>query len=266
MPCPTGRSILAHWFNLRGRPELPDGDLRAARAVHEWRRQLPAAWPRSATYGIPVTREVPTAVGAMTGEELLADSQSGAVARCAAPLAAALQALRALLATHGCVLEGGVDGTEDTPLNADTMESRSRLHGNSCDPGHVLVLARSSAGRSSALAASVGGEVRDADGKSFSSYAAKGERMSGVYLPCLLDPSECSRDPLTIIYTSGHFSALVASEMASSVEGGALWPGRPSRGGDRQRRADPARRRRSTRSSSSRPPRPRLPLTQPPPP
>jgi len=37
------------------------------------------------------------------------------------------------------------------------------------------------------------------EARSFSSYAAKGERMSGVYLPCLLRPDECaSRDPLLL--------------------------------------------------------------------
>ena len=173
-----------------------------------------------ATYGIRDTREAADGEpGAMTGEELLAGLSVRRTLRGALHHSLLhCKPLRALLATHGCVLEGGVDGTEDTPLNADTMESRSRLHGNSCDPGHVLVLAHIFRRPIVCLAAASVGEVRDADGKSFSSYAAKGERMSGVYLPCLLDPSECSRDPITIIYTSGHFSALVASEMASSVE------------------------------------------------
>ena len=70
------------------------------------------------------------------------------------------------------------------------------------------------------FAAAAVGEVREVDaGKSMSSYAATGARMSGIYLPCLLPPEECSRDPLCIAYTPGHFSALVASEAACGLRG-----------------------------------------------
>jgi len=65
------------------------------------------------------------------------------------------------------------------------------------------------------------GEVREVDaGRTFSSYAAKGERMSGVYLPCLLSPDETSRDPIVLAYTPGHFTVLVNSEAAAD---GSVW-------------------------------------------
>ena len=33
---------------------------------------------------------------------------------------------------------------------------------------------------------------------------------NGIYLPVLLDPEQCSRDPIVLAYTAGHFSAVVA--------------------------------------------------------
>ena len=48
-----------------------------------------------------------------------------------------------------------------------------------------------------------------------SQLAAQGSRMSGIYLPCLLRPDECaSRDPILIVYSPGHFSALCSTECA----------------------------------------------------
>ncbi len=44
----------------------------------------------------------------------------------------------------------------------------------------------------------------------------------GVYLPLLWDPSFCSRSPIALGYTRGHFCALVPPEAASDgVSGGA---------------------------------------------
>ena len=150
-------------------------------------------------------------------------------------------ALRELLASHGCILEGGVSGHElpppPPPVAAtatatgaassslpeagslpETLEGRSRLHGNAVDPPHLLVLAHVLR-RPIICYASADpqtGEVRDPDsGRSYSSYAAKGERMSGVYLPHLLPPSECSPEPLAIAYSPGHFSVVVCTESAA---------------------------------------------------
>lgn len=41
-------------------------------------------------------------------------------------------------------------------------------------------------------------------------------RFEGVYLPLLWDPSFCSRSPIALGYTRGHFSALVPTEPYSS--------------------------------------------------
>nr|CAD7600958.1 unnamed protein product [Timema genevievae] len=43
--------------------------------------------------------------------------------------------------------------------------------------------------------------------------------MTGVYLPLLWEPSFCVRSPLALGYTRGHFSALVALEPYSRLEG-----------------------------------------------
>ena len=110
-------------------------------------------------------------------------------------------ALRQLLAAHGAALEPAAAGV-------DTLESRSGRHGSSCDPGHVLLLAHVLARPIVCYANAAVGEVREVDPpRTMSSYAAKGERMSGVYLPCLLDPSECSRTPLALVYTQVSFFA-----------------------------------------------------------
>jgi hypothetical protein len=129
-------------------------------------------------------------------------------------------ALRALLAHHGCVLAGGVSGTEPTS-QVETLEARSALHGNSLDPPHLLVLAHVLRRPVVCYASAAVGEVREVDsGRTFSSYAAKGERMSGIYLPSLLSPDETSRDPIVLAYTPGHFTVLVNSEAASDA---AVW-------------------------------------------
>jgi hypothetical protein len=125
-------------------------------------------------------------------------------------------ALRALLAHHGATLDGGVSGTEPAATTAETLEARSALHGNSLDPPHLLVLAHVLRRPVVCYASASVGEVREVDaGRTFSSYAAKGERMSGVYLPCLLSPDETSRDPIVLAYTPGHFTVLVNSEAAA---------------------------------------------------
>ena len=118
--------------------------------------------------------------------------------------------MRALLAYHGAVLEPASPGV-------DTVESRSVLHGNSCDPAHVLALAHIFRRPIVCYAAARVGEVRELDASSttMSQYAASGSRMSGIYLPCLLRPDECaSRDPILIAYSPGHFSALCSTELA----------------------------------------------------
>lgn len=46
--------------------------------------------------------------------------------------------------------------------------------------------------------------------------AANGLRMSGIFLPHLLPPAQCVREPLLIAYTRGHFSALVTTEAAAA--------------------------------------------------
>lgn len=45
--------------------------------------------------------------------------------------------------------------------------------------------------------------------------------ISGVYLPLLWDPSFCTRSPIALGYTRGHFCALVAPEPSFSSPGGA---------------------------------------------
>jgi len=117
--------------------------------------------------------------------------------------------LRELLAHHGAQLEPAAAGV-------DTVESRSVEHGNSCDPAHVLALAHIFRRPIICYAAASVGEVRDLDeGRTMSQYASTGARMSGIYLPCLLCPSDCvSRDPILIAYTQGHFSALCSTELA----------------------------------------------------
>ena len=107
---------------------------------------------------------------------------------------------------------------EPAAAGADTLESRSVEHGKSCDPGHILALAHIFARPIVCYAAASVGEVRAADtGRTMSSYAASGARMSGIYLPCLLPPHACSRDgPILIAYSHGHFSAVVATDAAAS--------------------------------------------------
>jgi hypothetical protein len=176
-----------------------------------------------ATIGVRDTREaLEGEPGACTAREL----ESIAPRR---TLRAALHAsllgcleLRRLLAAHGVELEGSASGTEPAAANTSTLESRSRLHGNSCDPGHLLVLAHILARPIVCFASAAVGEVRvPDDGRSLSSYAAKGERMSGIYLPCLLPPQSCSsRAPVMLVYTQGHFSALVSPEAAANA---AIW-------------------------------------------
>ena len=52
-----------------------------------------------------------------------------------------------------------------------------------------------------------------------SQLAATGARISGIYLPCLLRPNECaSRDPILIVYSPGHFSALCSTEHAGEPQ------------------------------------------------
>lgn len=87
------------------------------------------------------------------------------------------------------------------------------------DPPHLLVLAHVLRRPIICYAHAAVGEVRDADaGRTFSSYAAKGERMSGIYLPVLHPPHVTSREPVTIAYTPGHFSVLVSSETAAAPQ------------------------------------------------
>ena len=171
-----------------------------------------------ATYGVRDTRE------AEIGEPGACDADERARIAPRRTLRAAVHhsltqctALRALLASHGAVLDGGVSGTE-ARVTGESLEDRSRLHGNSLDPPHMLVLAHILRRPIVCYATAAVGEVRDADGKSFSSYAARGERMSGIYLPSLLPPEMCVADPLTIAYTPGHFSVLVGSEVASNAD------------------------------------------------
>ena len=129
------------------------------------------------------------------------------------------QPLRQLLDFHGALLDGGVDGTAATAKPDETLEARSSRHCASCDPGHLLILAHILRRPIVCYAHANVGEVRDPDeGRSFSSYAAKGERMSGVYLPMLISPADCIADPIAICYTQGHFSAVVSSEQAACSE------------------------------------------------
>lgn len=110
---------------------------------------------------------------------------------------------------------------EPASPGVDTVESRSVLHGNSCDPAHVLALAHIFRRPIVCFAAARVGEVRELDASSttMSQYAAGGSRMSGIYLPCLLRPEECaSRDPILIAYSPGHFSALCSTELAGEPQ------------------------------------------------
>ena len=115
--------------------------------------------------------------------------------------------LRALLEAHGAALEG-----------AEGLLSRSEAHGRSLDAAHVLALAHV-LGRPIVVLAPRDVEFRDALGNA-TAAAAAGLRMSGVYLPHLLPAAECTREPLLVCYTRGHFSALVTTEAAA---GDATW-------------------------------------------
>ena len=116
--------------------------------------------------------------------------QSGLEPRCA--LRGALHhsllhcvGLRRLLEAHGCVL-GGASSTI-----SDSLVARSREHGCSLDPAHILVLAHVLRRPIICYASATVGERRALEaGRTFSSYAADGKRMSGIYLPTLLPP-EC---------------------------------------------------------------------------
>nr|CAD7434134.1 unnamed protein product [Timema monikensis] len=55
--------------------------------------------------------------------------------------------------------------------------------------------------------------------KSFRGETIGFARFEGVYLPLLWEPSFCVRSPLALGYTRGHFSALVALEPYSRLEG-----------------------------------------------
>ena len=176
-----------------------------------------------ATLGVRDTREAEQGEpGACDAEEL---SRISARRTLRAALHHSLEhcvALRRLLASHGAVLQGGVAGDEPPPAGrVETLESRSRLHGNSLEPPHLLVLAHVMRRPIVCLASAAVGEVREADaGRTFSSYAAKGERMSGIYLPALLSAELTSREPIYIAYTPGHFTVLVSTEAAAEP---AVW-------------------------------------------
>ena len=117
--------------------------------------------------------------------------------------------LRALLEAHGVPL-GGPDG----------LESRSVAHGRSLEAGHILVLAHIF-GRPIVCFTSAELEYRSAVEMEPSAAAAAGMRVSGIFLPFLLEPQHCSsRDPLLVVYTRGHFSALTTTEADA---GGAVW-------------------------------------------
>lgn len=176
------------------------------------------------TVGVRDTRVPPAgAPGASTAAELSGtddDGGGGCVVQPRRSLRAALhhavtrcEPLRALLAGHGALLEPAAAG-------AETVESRSVVHGHSCDPTHVLALAHIFRRPIVVYAAASVGEVREAtDGRTMSSHAAKGERMSGIYLPSLLPPNECaSRDPILLAFSSGHFSALCGAEPSADAK------------------------------------------------
>ena len=118
--------------------------------------------------------------------------------------------LRALLAHHGAVLH--------------EVESGSVRDGYSCEPAHVLALAHIFGRPIVCYAGADVDEIRTGRDDhllpalgvtTMSQLAARGSRMSGIYLPCLLRPDECaSRDPILIVYSPGHFSALCSTECA----------------------------------------------------
>jgi len=118
--------------------------------------------------------------------------------------------LRALLEHHGAVL--------------DEVESCSVRDGESCEPAHVLALAHIFGRPIVCYAGAEVAEIRTGRDDhllpalgvtTMSQLAARGSRMSGIYLPCLLRPDECaSRDPILIVYSPGHFSALCSTECA----------------------------------------------------
>ena len=178
-----------------------------------------------ATHGVCDTR-VPAAhePGALTPAEILSGARPrhslrAALHHCIVHCAP----MRALLSHHGVPLEltAGIG-------EGRTVESRSVLDGNSCDPAHVLVLAHIfrrpivcyagarveefQTGRDDHLLQAMGVTT-------MSQLAATGARISGIYLPCLLRPNECaSRDPILIVYSPGHFSALCSTEHAGEPQ------------------------------------------------
>ena len=171
-----------------------------------------------ATHGVRDTRQAdPGEPGACDADELARLAPRRTLRAAVHHSLSHCTALRELFASHGAVLQGGVSGTEP-PMGGETLEDRSRLHGNSLDPPHLLVLAHILRRPIVCYASAAVGEVRDPEERTFSSYAARGERMSGIYLPHLLPPDACTKDPITIAYTPGHFSVLVSAESAATAD------------------------------------------------
>ena len=163
------------------------------------------------TLGIRDRREaIEGEPGASTPEEITAGRSPRRTLRAALHHALVHCApLRALLAEHGAPL-GGKDG----------LESRSVLHGNSLEPGHILCLAHLF-GRPIICYASADNETRDETVGGLPA-ASMGARMSGIYLPTLLDRRSSSapppsREPIVVCFTSGHFSAMVPAAAAADA-------------------------------------------------
>ena len=99
----------------------------------------------------------------------------------------------------------------DGPARADEVLALARQNRCALDGAHIFALANVL--RRPLLcyapAAHEGAELRHVLTPPF--------RMSGVYLPLLWDPADCSPEPLLVAYTRGHFTGLCPVEPATGI-------------------------------------------------